>query len=42
MFTKVFNNTFYTGLLNAVECSVHLHGPFTTSGGEIYLIIHRC
>ena len=33
---------YYTGLLNAVERSVHLHGPFTTSGGELYLIIHRC
>ena len=29
-------------LFNAVERSVHLHGLFTTSGGELYLIIHRC
>ena len=33
---------YYTGHLNAVERSVHLHGPFTTSGSELYLIIHRC
>ena len=36
------NPNYYTGLLNAMERSVHLHGPFTTSGGELYLIIHRC
>ena len=33
---------YYTALLNAVECSVHLHGPFTSSGDEIYFIMHRC
>ena len=35
---------YYTGLLNAVERSVHLHGPFATSGGLsiIMSMIDRC
>ena len=33
---------YYTSLLNAVEHSVHLHVLFTTSAGELCLIIHHC
>ena len=33
---------YYMALLNAVERSVHLHWPFTTSGSELYFIIHCC
>ena len=31
---------YYTGLLNALEHSVHLNGLFTTSAGELCLMIH--
>ena len=36
------NVIYYTALLNAVERSVHLHGPSQLQVVNNCLIIHRC
>ena len=33
---------YYTALLNAVERSIHLHGPSQLPAVNNFLIIHRC